>query len=162
MSGSEASAPGTGHSARRGAHVVGVVVFLALPVVVGVGVALRWPDANGDTYSAVAQIIGTLFIAIVLEFFGRDRPFWDDTSDLVAVLGLIAFSWLGLFGCVRGMLDGGSAWTVALAASGLTSASVLVSLSLFARLRIFGPSRVVTLVLVAAFVFPPMLLLVIV
>ncbi len=147
------------HRYKQSLPFLVVALLLLFPVLAGVAVAMRWPGASENFHATVAQIIATLFIAIAVEFYARDKLMWDDKLDQFMVLGLIAFSWSGLFGSIRGMLDDGTAFTSGLAAAGMMSASVLVSLALFARVRAssLGPPAGIVLV----FLFPPVLLLII-
>jgi hypothetical protein len=140
----------------RPALVVGML--LLLPVLTGIAAARRWPSIDESFYAVASQIIATLFIAISVEFFARDKLVWEDKLDQFMILALIAFSWSGLFACIRAMLDGGTALTSGLATAGLMSASVLVSLALFARVKASSsgsPARIVLM-----FLFPPVLLLI--
>jgi len=148
-----------GRRYERWAPLVVVAMLLLLPILTGVAVAKKWPNSDEGLYATMSQIIATLFIAIVVEFLGPDSRVWDDKLDQFMILGQIAFSWLGLFGCIRAMLDGGTALTSGLAAAGVMSASVLVSLALFARVRpATSGSPPFSFVLV--FLYPPVLLLI--
>ena len=116
------------------------------------------PASKNDAYSAIAQIIATLFVAVVLEFFVPQRPMTSATDRTVS-LCLIGFSWTGLFACVRAMVGRGEFFTAALAVGGLTAVSVLASLAIFAR---YQQTRSGAFLLVALiFLFPPMLVLVV-
>lgn len=143
---------------NRWAPTLVVALLLLMPILTWLAVAKRWPTEDDAYYSTLAQIIATLFIAIAIEFFARDNVLWKDRLDQFMILGLIAISWSGLFACVRALLDGGTAFTSGLAAAGVMSASVLVSLALFARVRpaVSGPPVRIVLV----FLVPPVVLLV--
>lgn len=147
------------HRYKKWVPLLVVAMLLGLPVLTGVAVARRWPTIDDAYYGAVSQIIATLFIAIAVELFAPDKLVWDDRLDQFMVLSLIALSWSGLFGCARAMLGGGTAFTSGLAATGLMSASVLVSLALFARVtptKTGPPAK-----LVFVFLVPPVLLLIV-
>lgn len=143
---------------QHGRPTLVVAMLLLLPILIGIAVTLRWPDANENFYEVSSQIIATLFIAIAVEFFGRDKLIWEDKLDQFMVMALIAISWSGLFGCIRAMLNGGSVLTAGLAAAGLMSASTLVSLVLFARVKALNSAPPTKIVLM--FLFPPVLLLI--
>lgn len=143
-------------SLRRALPHLVVSMLVLLPLLTGLGVARRWPDADVETYNVIAQLIATLFIAIAVEF-ARSTVLWEDRLDRLLVQILIGMSWTGLFTCVRALLDGGTSLTAGLAAAGLMSASVLVWLALFARMSgsTSGPPASVVLVLLT----PPVVLL---
>lgn len=144
-----------GRSSTRLQHWQAALVvggLLILPVLTGIRVAQRWPSPGGDFYAATSQVIATLFIAIALEFFARGG-LGEEKLDRRMIQGLFVLSWFGFFGCVRAMLGGETAWTSGLAAAGLVSASVLISLVLLARVRVSAE-------LVLMFLIPPVLILV--
>jgi hypothetical protein len=146
---------------RRAHPLLLMTLLLIYPGVVGLGVGRRWPNISSDAYGVIAQTIATLLIAIVFEFFARDRPLWEDRIDQATVLLSVAVTWTGVAACLRGMLDGGSAWTAGLATAGVASAAVLISLSMVTRTRGGEDRGVAALVLLVAFLAPPMVLLVI-
>lgn len=109
-------------------------LLLALVVLAGVGVAMREPNADSDYFATVSQIIGTLFIAVVLEAFTYERVLWADNTDRYLILALLGIALFGLFACVRGLLGLGGPLPTGAAAAGLTAAALLVALALFRRL----------------------------
>lgn len=106
-----------------------------VPVLVGLAMGKRWADAGENFYSATSQAIATLFIAIAVgEFFAREASEKEALDGLRIVL-LIGVSWLGFFACIRALAGDASSVTSGLAGAGVTAASVLVSLSLYDRIK---------------------------
>ena len=116
-------------AADSGKHTAARFALVAIPILVGIAMAINWPDAGESFYSSVSQIIATLFIAIAVEFFYTTARM--EILDVVRVVLLTALSWLGLIACVRALAGDQNSVTVGLAGAGVTAASVLVSLALY-------------------------------
>lgn len=82
---------------------------------------------------------------------GRHAMWNEDDIDRMMILGLITVSWFDLLGCVRAMLDDGSALTSNAAVAGLAALALLISVE-----GLPAPPRILTLVLL----FPPVFFLV--
>jgi hypothetical protein len=138
--------------------------FVLIPMLVGVTMGARWPDAGGDFYASTAQVIATLFIAIAVEFFAREASRKSAPLDRLRLVLLIAQSWAGFFACVRALAGDATAVTVGLASAGVTAASVLVSLTLYEQIRASseesGEGGVVGQVIVLLFILVPVLVLI--
>lgn len=141
---------------RQGLFVFPLLLF---PVSTGIAAARRWPDVNTGFYATVSQIIATLFIAMAVEFFARNKSIWETRFDNFMFLTLVGGSWMGLFACVRGMLEKGTALTSGLAVAGLVSASLLVSLALIGQVDQSSSKRPTRVLL--ALLLPAMVLIII-
>jgi hypothetical protein len=94
---------------------------------------LKWPNPGGSFYSDTGQIIATLFVAMAIEFFAFGAK--GETYDALLAIALLALSWLGLLACIRASAGSATGATVALAGTGVTAASTLVSLSLYEKVK---------------------------
>jgi hypothetical protein len=138
---------------------------VSIPVLVGVTMGYRWPDAGENFYSSTSQVIATLFIAIAVEFFAREAAATGRLEAIRLVL-LVGQSWVGFFACVRALAGSPTAGTVGLAGAGVTAASVLVSVTLYDQIMATsGQSDRLKLVaagVVLFFLFPPVIILILV
>lgn len=116
------------------AAVLSASLFL-IPILAGLIAGMKWPSDSVEFYSLIAQVIATLFVAIAVEFFLRDASIWNSPADKFMVMALIAITWTGMFACIRAILVGGDGLMTGFATAGIVAASVLVSLTLFARVQ---------------------------
>jgi hypothetical protein len=133
------------------------------PLLVGATMGLKWPNPGESFYSDTGQIIATLFVAMAIEFFAFGAK--GETYDALLAIALLALSWLGLLACVRASAGSATGTTVALAGTGVTAASTLVSLSLYEKVKASGLDSHADDVLAAAtvilFILAPVLVLII-
>lgn len=106
---------------------------LVLPALIGLTVAIRGPEVGADYFAVVSQLIATLFIAIVVEAVTAGRV-WDTRIQAMVTLWLAFLSWVGLFACIRALMEPSSPLLVGLAAAGVAAASTLVALGLHGRI----------------------------
>jgi hypothetical protein len=145
---------------RQWAQPSFLVVLVLLPVAAGIGTGQRWGNADASFYATTAQIIATLFIAITVEFYVHLSEKWKGIQERVAIVALLVMSWIGLFACIKAMVEGGTSWSSGLAGAGLVAASGVVSLSFCERLRGGAGPRQNAIALL--FLAPPVLLLTVV
>lgn len=134
-----------------------VGLMLALPVMVGTAVAIRWGTHEAEFYETVSQIIATLFIAIVVEFFTPKQMLWEDGPDHVLILILLSIGSSGLFGSLRGILGGGGPIFTGVAAAGLMACTMLVSLALLRRIR--RSERLSPIIVIGVLLLPAIIIL---
>jgi hypothetical protein len=119
------------------------------PILTGAMMAVKWPEPSENFYASIAQIIATLFVAMMIEFFASEAT-QRESFDATLVVMLLALSWVGLLACIYALAGASNGLTVGLAGAGVTSASVLVSLTLYDKVK-GRSSDVQTDDLVAAF-----------
>jgi hypothetical protein len=158
--------PELGRSQGFGGSRGGVVTTLgvaATPLLVGVAAANSWPHVGKEFYSSLAQVIATLFVAIAVDLFASQAS-RRSVRDALQLLLLIAQSWFGFFACIRALAGGGTALTAGLAAAGVAAASVLLSLTLYERIRDVSEDsekdQLIAAVVVTLFLMAPVSLLI--
>lgn len=109
------------------------------PILTGATMSVRWPEPSENFYASIAQIIATLFIAMMIEFFAFNTTH-RTSFDATLIIVLLAESWLGLLACIYALAGADGGLVVALAGVGVTSASILVSITLYSRVRDSVPS----------------------